>query len=138
MTDSYYSPARDSFYASPFPNPIPMVMPDMVAAPTPTHEQLVLFDLPKSDPPLAAADIVQPSVVKSTGGSTTYYDLPDGASDLGDIIEHTAMPFNLANIFKACKRIGQKAGTDIEYDLNKMEYFLKRIRDYYSKTGKLS
>ena len=64
--------------------------------------------------------------IKSTGGSTSYYDLPHDSKDIGDLIEYRKMTFNVANIFKACYRLGEKDGTDDEYDLNKMIYFAKR------------
>ena len=69
----------------------------------------------------------------SDGGSSDYYKLPEGATELNDLIEHKRMPFALGNIFKACYRLGEKSGTDIEYDLNKMEYFIGRLRGMIRK-----
>lgn len=66
--------------------------------------------------------------IKSNGGSTDYYKLPPGATELNDLIEYKRMNFALGNIFKACYRLGEKSGTDIEYDLNKIEYFVGRLR----------
>lgn len=66
--------------------------------------------------------------IKSNGGSTSYYKLPPGATELNDLIEYKRMNFALGNIFKACYRLGEKSGTDIEYDLNKIEYFVGRLR----------
>lgn len=37
----------------------------------------------------------------SDGGSTSYYELPAGATELNDLIEHKGMSFTLGNIFKA-------------------------------------
>lgn len=68
--------------------------------------------------------------VKSDGGSTGYYDLPLGARDIGDLIEFRTMPYGIANIFKACYRIGRKTGNDDEYDLNKIVYFAQRELEY--------
>lgn len=64
--------------------------------------------------------------IKSDGGSTSYYDLPGDADDIGDLIEHRRMTFNVGNIFKACYRLGEKDGVDDVYDLNKMIYFAQR------------
>jgi hypothetical protein len=64
----------------------------------------------------------------SDGGSSAYYVFPDGASELNDLIEHRQMSFARGNIFKALYRLGEKAGVDVEYDLNKMELFLARLR----------
>lgn len=64
--------------------------------------------------------------VKSDGSSTSYYDLPPEAKDLGDLIEFKNMNFNVGNIFKACYRLGEKEGNDLRYDLNKIIYFAQR------------
>lgn len=64
--------------------------------------------------------------VKSDGGSTSYYNIPDWAVDLGDLVEYKGMNFNIGNIFKAAYRLGEKHGTGLEYDLNKIIYFAER------------
>lgn len=64
--------------------------------------------------------------MKSDGGSTSYYDIPEGAKDLGDLVEYKDMNFNIGNIFKAAYRLGEKDGTDKVYDLNKIIYFAQR------------
>lgn len=71
--------------------------------------------------------------VASDGSSTDYYKLPEGASELGDLIDAKGMCFNRANIFKACYRLGEKDGVDIEYDINKIIFFANRLRDAYKK-----
>ena len=69
------------------------------------------------------------SLVKSTGASTSYYELPEGAEELQDLIEHKAMRFSQANIFKAAYRLGNKKGNDDRYDLNKIVWFANRMLD---------
>ena len=66
--------------------------------------------------------------VKSDGGSTDYYKIPAGATDLADLIEHKDMSFALGNIFKACYRLGEKSGNDLLYDINKIIYFAERLK----------
>lgn len=67
----------------------------------------------------------------SDGGSTSYYQLPDGATELFDLINYKNMNFAIGNIFKACYRIGEKEGNDEAYDLRKIIFMaqqeLKRI-----------
>jgi hypothetical protein len=63
---------------------------------------------------------------KNNGGSTDYYKLPEGATELNDLIEYKNMPFWLGNIFKACWRFGEKPVATKEYDLNKIIYFAGR------------
>lgn len=64
--------------------------------------------------------------VKSDGGSTSYYQLPEGAEELQDLIEHKDMNFSIGNIFKACYRLGEKQGADRQYDLKKIIFFAQR------------
>jgi len=90
--------------------------------------------------------------VKSDGGSSSYYELPlpdylvksllkqveDGKPptiETGDVIKMLVdNDFDAGNIMKALRRIIMakkglgKEGTDIEYDLNKIDYFTKEIR----------
>ncbi len=62
----------------------------------------------------------------NNGGSTDYYDIPEGALDLQDLIEHKNMSFSMANIFKACYRFGEKDPDKKLYDLNKIVWFANR------------
>ncbi|WP_421505531.1 hypothetical protein [Brucella pseudogrignonensis] len=62
------------------------------------------------------------------GGSTSYYELPEGASELNDLIEHKRMSFALGNIFKACYRFGEKDVASRLYDLNKIIFFAERLK----------
>ena len=63
---------------------------------------------------------------KSTGWSSEYYELPEGATELQDLIEHREMNFAIGNIFKAAYRLGNKEGSSKEYDLNKIIWFAQR------------
>lgn len=65
--------------------------------------------------------------VKSDGGSSSYYELPEDAKELQDLIEHKKMNYARANIFKAAYRIGDKDGNDDIYDLNKIIWFAERL-----------
>lgn len=63
----------------------------------------------------------------SDGKATVYYDFPEGATTLNDIIEFKEMSFARGNIFKAAYRLGEKSGIDDEYDLNKIIYYAERM-----------
>lgn len=65
--------------------------------------------------------------IESDGGSTAYYQLPRGARELNDLIEHKKMSFAQGNIFKATYRLGEKAGASRLYDIRKILYFAKRM-----------
>jgi hypothetical protein len=67
--------------------------------------------------------------VKSDGGASSYYLIPEGAKELMDLIEFRNMGFSIGNIFKACYRLGSKDGTTRAYDLRKIIYFAQRELD---------
>ena len=71
--------------------------------------------------------------VSSDGGSTEYYDLPEGAKTLNDLIEYKEMSFARGNIFKAAYRLGEKDVADELYDLNKIIYFANRLKNRIAK-----
>ena len=71
--------------------------------------------------------------VKSDGGTSSYYELPEGAKDLMDLIEHKDMSFSVANIFKAAYRLGEKDGADKSYDVRKIIWFAERLLKEYSE-----
>lgn len=73
-------------------------------------------------------------LIKSDGGSTSYYELPPGAKDLNDLIEYKSMSFGLGNIFKACYRWGEKDAASRLYDINKIIYFANRLKDRELRT----
>ena len=61
------------------------------------------------------------------GGSTPkQYGLPEGATDLQDLIEHRSMNFALGNIFKACYRRGTCSHSDELRDMRKILWFAQR------------
>jgi hypothetical protein len=64
------------------------------------------------------------SKITSDGGSTSYYRLPPHATELRHLISHKRMSKSRGDIFKACYRLNEKEGSDIEYDLNKIKFFI--------------
>lgn len=74
--------------------------------------------------------------VQSDGGSTSYYELPSGAAELTDLIEHKQMSFARGNCFKALYRLGEKDGATTLYDLNKIEFFVARMKGMLEKGQK--
>ena len=61
-----------------------------------------------------------------TGWSSEYYELPEDATELQDLVEHKDMNFAVGNIFKAAYRLGDKPGTTSLYDLDKIIWFAQR------------
>lgn len=64
--------------------------------------------------------------IGSDGGPSEYYDFPEGATTLNDLIEFRRMDFAQGNIFKAAFRMGCKDGISLEYDLRKIIYYAQR------------
>lgn len=74
-------------------------------------------------------------VVKSDGGSSKYYDLPQGCETLQDVIVKNNMQWNQANILKAAYRWDHKP--DLAYNLRKIIWFaedaLRRLEEQYER-----
>ena len=62
----------------------------------------------------------------NNGGNTDYYDLPNDAETLQDLIEYRNMDWNIANIFKSCYRIGNQDHSSELRDINKIIWFAER------------
>lgn len=71
--------------------------------------------------------------VASDGASTSYYELPSHATELRHLISHKGMSKSRGDIFKACYRLGEKDGTDVLYDLNKMRFFVDDLIEMYER-----
>lgn len=67
--------------------------------------------------------------MKEVGGGSTpsQYGIPEGATDLQDLIESRDMSFAVGNIFKACYRLGTK--NDDLYEINKIIWFANRLKN---------
>jgi hypothetical protein len=74
--------------------------------------------------------------IKSNGGSTPYYVIPEHCRELNDLIEYKEMNFALGNIFKACYRFGEKDGIGKMYDLNKIIFFAERLKNIVEQEQK--
>lgn len=69
----------------------------------------------------------------SDGGSTSYYVLPEHATELRHLISHKAMSKARGDIFKACYRMGEKQGVDALYDLKKMKFFVDDLIEMHER-----
>lgn len=63
---------------------------------------------------------------KAGGSTPSQYGIPEGATDLQDLIEHREMNFALGNIFKACYRRGVCEHSDELRDMRKILWFAQR------------
>lgn len=71
--------------------------------------------------------------IESDGLSTSYYVLPTHATELRHLISFKGMSKSRGDIFKACYRLGEKQGTDVAYDLNKMKFFIEDLIEMHQR-----
>ena len=82
---------------------------------------------------IVAYRIVEPAKIKSDGGETEYYKLPQHATELRHLISARGMSKSRGDIFKACYRLGEKDGFDVLYDLNKIKFFAQDLIEMYER-----
>lgn len=75
--------------------------------------------------------------VESDGLATSYYQIPEHATELRHLISAKGMSKSRGDIFKACYRLGEKAGTDVMYDLNKMKFFIEDLIEMHQRGERL-
>lgn len=68
-----------------------------------------------------------------TGSDNTLYDFPPGTTCFADLAD--GMSFNRASILKSVLRWGEKDGTTLEYDLEKIAWYVKRELDLLRREG---
>lgn len=84
----------------------------------------------------SAAD--QPVVtekVKSDGSTASYYELPEGATELQDLISYKNMNSQLGEIFRACYRYGQVEHSEKMRDAKKIKFYIEAEIDRLKKYG---
>lgn len=59
----------------------------------------------------------------SDGSTAGYYELPEGARELQDLISHRNMNAQVGEIFRACYRYGMASHSDRLRDAKKMKFY---------------
>ena len=71
------------------------------------------------------------SLEQSDGSTASYYELPEGAEELQDLISNKNMNAQLGEIFRACYRYGEVAHSSKKRDIKKIIFYaeaeLKRL-----------
>lgn len=74
---------------------------------------------------------------KSDGSTADYYKLPDGATELQDLISHRDMNAQVGEIFRACYRYGLASHSDKLRDAKKVLFYaqaeIKRLEGISDK-----
>lgn len=62
---------------------------------------------------------------RSDGSSADYYKLPEGATELQDLISHRNLNAQIGEIFRACYRYGRASHSDQLRDAKKILFYAK-------------
>jgi len=62
---------------------------------------------------------------KSNGSTAAYYELPEGAKELQDIITYKNMNAQIGEIFRACMRYGEVEHSPKLRDIRKIIFYAK-------------
>ena len=60
----------------------------------------------------------------SDGSTASYYELPDGAAELQDLISHKNMNAQIGEIFRAAYRYGESSHSDELRDAKKIRFYI--------------
>ena len=63
-------------------------------------------------------------VDKSDGSTASYYELPEGAVELQDLISYKNMNAQIGEIFRSCYRFGQASHSDKLRDAKKIKFYI--------------
>jgi len=62
-------------------------------------------------------------MIKSDGSTAKYYELPEGATELQDLISYKDLNAQIGEIFRACYRYGEVAHSDKLRDAKKIKFY---------------
>ena len=61
----------------------------------------------------------------SDGSTASYYELPDGAAELQDLISHKDMNAQIGEIFRAAYRYGESSHSNELRDARKIMFYIE-------------
>jgi hypothetical protein len=71
----------------------------------------------------------------SDGSTASYYELPDGATELQDLISHKNLNAQIGEIFRECYRYGQASHSDEIRGIKKILFYAKAELERLQKLG---
>ncbi len=87
-----------------------------------------------SEPREKGGEMQSKSSAVSDGSTASYYQLPEGAKELQDLISYRNMNSQLGEIFRACYRYGQASHSDQLRDAKKIAFYaaaeIERLEKY--------
>lgn len=72
---------------------------------------------------------------RSDGSTASYYELPDGASELQDLISDRNMNAQIGEIFRECYRYGRASHSDEMRGIKKILFYAKAELERLNKQG---
>lgn len=73
--------------------------------------------------------------VKSDGSTASYYELPEGATELQHLISYKDMNAQMGEIFRACYRYGEVAHSEMLRDAKKIRFYIDAEIERLEKYG---
>ena len=74
--------------------------------------------------------------VTSDGSSASYYELPNGSTELQHLISHRDMNAQIGEIFRACYRYGIASHSDQLRDAKKIKFYAEAEIERLQNLGK--
>ena len=63
--------------------------------------------------------------IKSDGSTASYYELPEGATELQHLISHKNQNAQIGEIFRACYRYGEVEHSEKLRDAKKIKFYIE-------------
>lgn len=73
--------------------------------------------------------------VKSDGSTASYYELPDNAKELQDLISYKNMNAQMGEIFRATYRYGEVEHSEMLRDAKKIRFYIDAEIERLTKYG---
>lgn len=81
----------------------------------------------------------KPTPTKSDGSTASYYELPEGSTELQHLISHRNMNAQIGEVFRACYRYGLVEHSDMLRDAKKIKFYaqaeIERLEKLASQGG---
>ena len=81
------------------------------------------YDCTTTDDSGISLSLVDVAKSKSDGSTASYYELPEGAKELQDLISHRDMNSQIGEVFRACYRYGLVEHSDKLRDAKKIKFY---------------
>ena len=81
------------------------------------------YDCTTTDDSGISLPLVDVAKSKSDGSTASYYELPEGAKELQDLISHRDMNSQIGEVFRACYRYGLVEHSDKLRDAKKIKFY---------------